>query len=184
MSVELSARDNFWRNICVELSNNTKCLSRKVGAVIAKENKYIISTGYNGPCTGAVHCDDTDYRQRLASRLLKDGVLVDFDYLIEMNGMCPRKIIGYNSSEGLKYCQAAHAERNAIDMAARLGHSVNRLTMYLNYGLPCIECAKSIVNSGIKELVVADEDDVYEKSGWTGKDILNFGGVEIREYEV
>ena len=41
-----------------------------------------------------------------------------------------------------------------------------------------------LMNAGIKEVVVIDKNDIYEKVGLTGKDILNFGGVEIREYEV
>jgi deoxycytidylate deaminase len=47
--------------------------------------------------------------------------------------------------------------------------------------IPCLECAKSIVNAGIKEIVLTSLD-VYEKKGISGLDILKHGGVKIREF--
>ena len=39
------------------VSTNSKCLSRKIGAVLVKD-KSIISTGYNGPAKGVKHCSE------------------------------------------------------------------------------------------------------------------------------
>jgi len=46
-----------------------------------------------------------------------------------------------------------HAERNAIYNATLIGASLKDCIMYTN-GIPCIDCARGIVQSGIKEVVV------------------------------
>ena len=49
-----------------------------------------------------------------------------------------------------KYFWFEHAERNAIYNAARIGVSLKNSTIYLTSGIPCVDCARGIVNSGIK----------------------------------
>jgi len=49
-----------------------------------------------------------------------------------------------------KYFWFEHAERNAIFNAARIGVSLKNSTIYITSGIPCIDCARGIVNSGIK----------------------------------
>lgn len=52
-----------------------------------------------------------------------------------------------------KYFWIEHAERNAIYNASRFEASLMYCTMYTN-GIPCMDCARGIVQSGIKEVVV------------------------------
>ena len=52
--------------------------------------------------------------------------------------------------------RSIHAEANAIAFAARAGISIEGATMYCSMS-PCINCAKLIINSGIKELVYLEE---------------------------
>lgn len=53
-----------------------------------------------------------------------------------------------------KYLWVVHAEENAIVNAARNGVSLNGCTLFLNWEpIPCNECCKAIVNSGIKKIV-------------------------------
>ncbi len=54
----------------------------------------------------------------------------------------------YNDGK-TKHLFVSHAERNAIDNAP---HSVEGCTMYVQL-LPCNECAKSIIQSGITKVV-------------------------------
>lgn len=171
--------DLYFYNICSSVSQNSKCLSRKVGSTIVR-NKYIISTGYNGPPSNCSHCSEISYREDLFEKAyieneIKEGIIDDVN-------KCPRQIMGFISGKGLQYCQASHAERNAIYTAARLGHSVEGCIMYMNCGIPCFECSKAIVSSGISEIVVTDFSN-YEKSGILGREILECGGVKIRKYE-
>ncbi len=51
-----------------------------------------------------------------------------------------------------KYFWFEHAERNAIYNAARIGVSTNNCKMYMTCGIPCADCARAIINSGIREI--------------------------------
>lgn len=57
-----------------------------------------------------------------------------------------------------KYKYTVHAEMNAIFTAAREGKYLNDTTLYV-YGLPvCHECAKGVIQAGIKRVVVNTMD--------------------------
>ena len=59
----------------------------------------------------------------------------------------------YNNRE-VKYDRTVHAEMNAIYNATRSGASLDNSTMYV-YGLPiCHECAKGIIQVGIRNVVM------------------------------
>ena len=49
-----------------------------------------------------------------------------------------------------KYYWMEHAERNAIINAARIGVSTDRCTLFLTCDIPCVDCTRAIINSGIK----------------------------------
>lgn len=167
--------DRYFFNIAYGVANNSKCMSRKIGAVIAKD-KYIISTGYNGAPRG---CKDCCEKEEFPPTTEGRGYVLCFHFYKQ----CPRKQLGFQSGEGLHLCPAAHAEMNAIAIAAKLGHSVEGCSLYLNtFCLPCRECAKVIINAGIVE-VVSFSEEAYEKEGVTGKDLLIEAGVFLRKYE-
>ena len=177
-------QDKYWLDICNSIASNSKCLSRKLGAVIVKNDRFIVSTGYNGPPSKCLHCDNEAYRKYLFDLMLKDKL---FDYLPSDidNKRCPRQAAGFipRASSGIEYCQASHAERNAIAIAAKLGHSTDGCSMYMNGPTPCFECAKSVINAGIKEIIVTKLED-YEKIGITGRRLLEQAGVKIRKYNL
>ena len=52
----------------------------------------------------------------------------------------------------LKYKWTEHAERNAVYNAARTGTSLNGSTLYVPF-FPCADCARAIIQSGIKQVV-------------------------------
>jgi len=95
---------------------------------------------------------------------------------------CPRKALDFLSGEGLFYCPCAHAERNAIAQAARMGHATEGCTLYLNAPIPCLDCAYSIVAAGITEVVVS-KLEAYPQEGFTGEIILKECGVDVREFD-
>lgn len=80
-----------------------------------------------------------------------------------------------------KYMYIIHAEPNAIHHASE---SVVGCTMYLNW-FPCSQCAKSIVQSGIKKLVYLKHapTERYAKSMEGAKKILSNAGVQVVEYD-
>jgi dCMP deaminase len=56
-----------------------------------------------------------------------------------------------------KYLWTEHAERNAIFQAARVGIALEGCTMYLPW-FPCMDCARAIVQAGIRRLIAIRPD--------------------------
>jgi len=143
--------DEYFFEICIAVAKKSNCLSRKIGAVIVKDNA-LISSGYNGPPRNVPHCSDRlKYDKDLLDRfsLKSDKPYTEDTKLTE----CPRYTLGAKSGEMTYICPAGHAERNAIVQSARNGVSVKDCTIYMNCPVPCFECLKEIINSGIKEIV-------------------------------
>jgi dCMP deaminase len=65
-----------------------------------------------------------------------------------------------------KYFWFEHAERNAIYNAARVGTPLKNSTIYLTSGLPCMDCARGIINSGIKKVYCKEECTTNNKEKW------------------
>ena len=59
-----------------------------------------------------------------------------------------------------KYYWFSHAETNAITNAARLGVQLEGSTLIVTHP-PCMDCARAIVQSGIKEVWAAKPDSVF-----------------------
>lgn len=59
----------------------------------------------------------------------------------------------WNRDNGEKYFWVEHAERNAIYSAARCGIPLNGCTAYVSW-LPCMDCARAMIQSGIIRVVV------------------------------
>ena len=86
-----------------------------------------------------------------------------------------------------KYFWIEHAERNAIYNAALEGVSLKNSTIYLTSGLPCMDCARGIVNSGIKivwckRVCTTKNKEKWEESQMKSLQLLNECGVEICYY--
>lgn len=56
-----------------------------------------------------------------------------------------------------KYYWFAHAELNCIVNAARIGVSTKNTTMYMTCSCPCADCARAIINAGVKNIVCAED---------------------------
>lgn len=112
--------------------------------------------GYNGPVSGMPACTQPDPLQGV---LLRSGAL---------------KPLG-TECMGPNCTRSCHAETNAIAFAARAGVSVEGCTMYCSMS-PCINCAKVIVNSGIKELKYLEE---YRDT--SGLELLRKAGITVEQ---
>ena len=164
--------DLYFLRIAKEVAKNSKCLSRKIGAVLVKD-KAIISTGYNGAARGIKHCDE----RRYTFYEWLDGKILEGSYESKLP-MCPRRIFDYKSGEGLHLCQAAHAERNAIIQAARNGTSTLGTSLYCFCGQICKDCAIEIINAGVKELIYLDGKEDYDKYAGI---LLEESGIVVRK---
>lgn len=105
---------------------------------------------------------------------------------IGYNGM-PRGVddnkIPWGHGEGLdsKYLYVCHAEFNAI-LNTRNGSALSGCKIYVTL-FPCNECAKAIVQVGIKEVIYLD--DKYHDSIETtaSRKILDMAGVSYKPYK-
>jgi len=78
-----------------------------------------------------------------------------------------------------KYPYVVHAEANAILNATT---SLKGCTLYVNL-FPCNECAKLIIQSGIKEIVYVSDKYANEKETLASKRMLSSAEVRLRQIE-
>lgn len=64
-----------------------------------------------------------------------------------------------------KYFWFEHAERNAIYNAARMGTSLKDCVMYTQ-GTPCADCARAIIQAGIKKVIVHKQWNEQSSEKW------------------
>ena len=147
------AWDKYFHNVCETVSSKSPCLSRQIGAILVRDHS-IISTGYNGPPRGIPHCGH--------ERILEDQVIYKELYTImkttdrkTMGNTCPRQLIpNYVSGKRMELCPAQHAEENCVSNAARIGVITYGATLYMNSIIPCHRCFGTLINAGIKEIVI------------------------------
>lgn len=167
--------DKYFYDLCNVIAGNSKCLSRTVGAVLVKD-KSIVSTGYNGPPRGVPVCNK---RFLLDEEIQKEADSKGLDYKeCAKKDVCPRRLLGYKSGEGLEWCVAGHGERNALINAARMGIATFGAKLYMNCGIPCSACLVEIINAGISEIIVVDFNYYDRSSDY----LLKQSGLKYRRY--
>ncbi len=180
MLSKVSEWDKYFLGIAESVAANSKCLSRKIGAILVQD-KIVISEGYNGPPRGVPHCGAermaTDYKLQEA---IRQEPTANIHELTHPSETCPRQLLGYKSGEGLEWCIAGHAERNALISAARLGIAVKGATMYMSCPTPCTPCLIEIMNAGVKEIVFTEWHYYDLMSEW----LLHNGNIMARTYDV
>lgn len=70
-----------------------------------------------------------------------------------------------------KYFWFEHAERNAIYNAARVGTPLKNSIIYITSGIPCMDCARGIVNSGIKKVYCKEVCTTKNKDMWSEQQV-------------
>lgn len=79
-----------------------------------------------------------------------------------------------------KYPYVVHAELNAILNSIK---SLKNCTIYVTH-FPCNECAKAIVQSGIKKVIFYSNKHEQQDSTKASKMILENAGVEIKKLDI
>jgi dCMP deaminase len=164
-------KDLYYLRIAKTVSLRSKCLSRKIGSVLVKDDS-IIGSGFNGPAKGVKHCNE---RVMGFYKDLNNTPDIELNY--EYPEQCPRRLFNYKSGRGLHLCQAGHSERNAILQAARNGISTKDTTLYAFCGIPCKDCSIELVNAGIKEIVCLKKEQNYDQYAEV---ILQESGILLR----
>lgn len=99
------------------------------------------------------------------------------------NGMphcCDDEEYPWGHGEGLdsKYLYVCHAELNAI---LNCNSSVKNCTVYVTL-FPCNECAKAIIQSGIKEIIYLSDKYADAEGTKASKRMFDSAGIIYRQY--
>lgn len=114
--------------------------------------------------------------------------IVDDDHkvvTIGYNGM-PRHVdedqLTWNKGEGLdsKYLYVCHAEMNAI-LNTRNGSNLRGCTLYVTL-FPCNECAKAIIQVGIKEIIFKSNKYKDKVETQASLKMLQLAGIKVRQF--
>ena len=107
-------------------------------------------------------------RRKVGAIIVKDQMIISDGY----NGTPSGFENVCEDESGVTKAYVLHAEANAITKVARSNNSSDGATLYVTAS-PCVECAKLIIQSGIKRVVF---NELYRITD--GIDLLNRAGVE------
>jgi dCMP deaminase len=109
-------------------------------------------------------------RRQVGAILVKDKMIISDGYNGTPSGF---ENVCEDEKTGLTKPYVLHAEANAISKVARSSNSSEGATLYVTSS-PCIECAKLIIQAGIRRVVF------YEKfRTLDGCELLKRAGVEV-----
>lgn len=109
-------------------------------------------------------------RRQVGALLVKDKAIISDGY----NGTPSGFDNSCEGEDGKTLPYVLHAEANAISKIARSSNNSNGATMYVTTS-PCIECAKLIIQAGIKRVVYCEMYHVHD-----GINLLTNAGIECK----
>lgn len=141
------------------------CKRRQVGVVIVKDNRILVN-GYNGTISGTENVCEYPIMNcfycntPINIKFLEDNGLLnlkedkyyfkcphcDNEFIIQKD-----KVTNLVLNPKTDHIIVVHAEQNAIVWASKMGISIRDASMYVT-DAPCGQCAKLIVQAGIKEV--------------------------------
>lgn len=107
-------------------------------------------------------------RRKVGAILVKDNMIISDGY----NGTPSGFENCCEDTEGRTFPYVLHAEANAITKVARSHNSSEGSTLYVTSS-PCLECAKLIIQAGIKRVVFSEYYRICE-----GIELLKKAGIE------
>jgi dCMP deaminase len=128
-------KDSVYLNVAKEISTLSKDENTHVGAIIVGIDGEPVSWGYNGTIPKMDDEIIPHSREKQTLVYIEDFKFIEF--------------------EADKYPFMEHAERNAIDFGDK--RKMNNATIYVTH-MPCKDCARAIAKSGIKRVVVSDNN--------------------------
>lgn len=108
-------------------------------------------------------------RRKVGALVVKEKMIISDGY----NGTPSRFENVCEDAHGVTHPYVLHAEANAITKLARSGNNSDQATLYVTAS-PCIECAKLIIQAGIRRVVYAEQYRLTD-----GIDLLRRAGVEV-----
>lgn len=108
-------------------------------------------------------------RRKVGALLVKDKMIISDGYNGTPSGF--ENICEDDDNVSKPY--VLHAEANAITKIARSSNSSDGATLYVTAS-PCIECAKLIIQAGIKRVVYGEQYRIMD-----GVELLERAGIEV-----
>ena len=135
---------------------------------IASDKQYLLDLRY---LRMARIWSENSYCQRrqVGALVVKDKMIISDGY----NGT-PSGFENICEENGVTKPYVLHAEANAITKIARSGNNSDGSTLYVTDS-PCIECAKLIIQAGIKRVIYGREYRLTD-----GVDLLRRAGIEVK----
>lgn len=112
-------------------------------------------------------------RRQVGALLVKNRIIISDGY----NGT-PSGFENECEENNVTKPYVLHAEANAITKVAKSNNSSEGATLYVTSS-PCMECAKLIIQAGVKRVVFADH---YHDAGGIG--LLERAGVEVQQIDI
>jgi len=113
-------------------------------------------------------------RRQVGALLVKDRMIISDGY----NGTPSGFENNCEDENGVTKPYVLHAEANAITKVAKSGNNSLGATLYVTAS-PCLECAKLIIQAGIKRVVYNDEYRLTD-----GVDLLRRAGIEVEQIDL
>lgn len=164
--------DEVYMKIAKTISELSYANRNKVGCVIVSADGQLISQGFNGTPSGYDNCcEDIDCTCKWIH-----GCCINAEPIEKMKSI--------EHCKGCNYCnlitkrEVLHAESNAISKCAKWYSSTQGATLYVTLS-PCFDCAKMIIQAGIKRVCFAEE---YRDR--SGLDFLLQNNIEIKHVPV
>ncbi len=113
-------------------------------------------------------------RRKVGAILVKDRMIISDGFNGTPSGfenIC-------EDENGVTKPYVLHAEANAISKVAKSGNNSQGATLYVTDS-PCVECAKLIIQAGIKRVVYLIEYRIRD-----GIELLQRAGVEVCKYDL
>lgn len=166
-------------------AENSYAERSKVGALIVKDD-MIISDGYNGTPAGFDNCCEIWEPQYGCWKKAQEEDIRGIGCEGEARDIIVDGYVKLTCKHPFhcKYAKCTtkpevmHAEANAITKVAKSGNSSKGATMYITLS-PCLECAKLIIQAGIKRVVYAEEYRIKD-----GIELLKKAGIEVKQIEI
>lgn len=113
-------------------------------------------------------------RRQVGALIVKDRMIISDGYNGTPSGFENNCEDGNNKTKPY----VLHAEANAITKVAKSNNSSDGATLYVTSS-PCMECAKLIIQAGIKRVVFSDAYRLQD-----GLDLLKRANIELKQIEL
>ena len=151
----MNTKHNYFIRLAMVSASQSKCLKRHIGAVIVDDEFHVRAIGYNGVPRGFEHC----------KTCLREPGVID-----EVDG---RKL-------ALPDCPSVHAEANALLQLEGKRHAIAMYTTTF----PCINCAKLICNTSVKNLYYLDDYTTDPQNQKIVADMLTAADVVVTKLNI